>query len=187
MQSLTVVKFLQAPKTCKKPGCDQTIPVESCSSRCISCVKLDWKSIKAQFKTFKPRLPSTIAKLTEGKPRKSVTWSDTVTVTSGDGAIVQCLAHDVEDDRLSPIATHVVDTIDDDICEMDMGSSTDSTCLELDPRPVETQGVRLPPLEKPITSITGWDSDLSVLTESDESDSPSDVRDFLLFNHQFSH
>jgi len=69
----------------------------------------------------------------------------------------------------------MVDTVGE-MCEMDVGSSTDSTCLESEPRPVEIQEVRLAPLEKPIASITGWDSDLSELTESDESNSSGDVR-----------
>jgi hypothetical protein len=195
--STTVAQSLQVSKICSTPSCDRSIPVESCGSRCISCVKLHWKSIKDQFKPSRPHhhhehgarntLLSALAKTIKAKSRKSVTWSDMVTVTSEDGTVIQCLARDVEKDRLSvsgdneqdekddntPTVAHIVDTIGDEAYEMDVIPSTD-TCRELEPRTTETQEGSFSPPEQPIASITGWDSDLSELSESDGSHSLDD-------------
>jgi hypothetical protein len=170
MQLTTVIKFLQVSKICSTPTCDQMVPAESRGSRCISCVKLDWKLIKDRFKTSGPchqhraenTLPSAFAKPGKVKLRKSVTWSGMVTIAWGDGKIIRCPSHNVEDDRLS-VSDDIrqdgegVNTLGDEqytSSKMDVVSSTNTR-----PRTMETR-----------ENNTGWDSDLSEVTQSNKSD-----------------
>ena len=80
-----------------------------------------------------------------------------VTVASEQGTVIQCLARDIEKDNLSISGNNEQD-----------GSVNTRAAAHL----VDTTGKDM----DMVASITGWDSELSELSVSDESDSSDDVR-----------
>lgn len=160
---------------CSTPNCSGSVPAASSGARCISCVKLDWKSVKDRLNTSKPHrergsgniLPSALSKSTNAKPKKCVTWSDTVTIASENGKVIQRLACDIEEGARSS-AFQNVDTMGDDVHISTKVPSTES-------RMVGQEALSAPPKELG-TLAPGWDSELSDLTESNDSDSSDEVR-----------
>lgn len=136
------------------------IPVESTGSRCITCVKLAWKSIKNRINVSKTQceadqgpkntlLPSAVIGSTEAKSRKSVTWSDVVTVSSRDGTFIQPLARDVEEDRHwvsghSERDSESINTGDNDLSEhTDESGSHDSLTVCRSSRTTAPTGLKI--------------------------------------------
>ena len=155
---LIVVVQNKALGLCSTSDCAGYISAESCASRCIDCVKYKWKRRKEQFNSPKRRDPSDTQTMgdvnptanAKSKPRKSVTWADMVTEALEDGEVVRrpasLVKEDFEQNTESNDAPQRHDTEADKV-------SHGPVCADSLPH------------------IPDWDSDLSDLTDTDETGS----------------